>query len=359
MITRRSVWAYRTAAFALALSVVVACNDDTTGVQQEPLTPDNASEVMNGVVTTFFEGNDAAISLEYFGDYIGMALGGGPALAPAGMNATSSAGWNHLVQNFAPVLGVPANIPQLFQGTTFEWDTLEGGYIPTEREGASQNGVRFILYAVNPITLQPVSPLNEVGYIDLIDTSSFPTVALDMAAVIGEDTLISVGATGTLSDTLVTFNIDGYFSNGQDQLDFTLDASDSDDGTTIIDFQLEFDGYTAHHTWTETQNGVTLEQTLSDGVNEIAFQVDLLSNFGDYVIQEGSGVYFNDELVAALSGTVGEDSWDVTLTNAEGDPLTPTELQALGEVFDVFAELNLFFNGMLNFAFSLVTIAVG
>ena len=43
--------------------------------------------------------------------------------------------------------------------------------MPTDRTGAPANGVRFLLYAVDPVTFQPVEPLVEAGYVDITDLS--------------------------------------------------------------------------------------------------------------------------------------------------------------------------------------------
>jgi len=63
-------------------------------------------------------------------------------------------------------------------GKTFEWNTTFSDYEATARTGAPSNGVRFILYAIDPLTGQPAAPLVEVGYVDLMDESSGTTAKL-------------------------------------------------------------------------------------------------------------------------------------------------------------------------------------
>src|SRR5438874_1300229 len=52
-------------------------------------------------------------------------------------------------------------------GKTFVWDATLGSYRPSNRRGAPPNGVRLVLYAIDPRTQLPSSPLTEIGYADL------------------------------------------------------------------------------------------------------------------------------------------------------------------------------------------------
>jgi hypothetical protein len=355
------------AAFALVLTVAAACDDDSTGPQPDPLTPESAAETMNDVVGAFFEGNDAVNSIMYFGDFVYGALGGGVPTAPIDMSAAATGPWQrHLLRSVQPLADVPANLPTEVLGTTFEWDEGLSQYVPSEATGAPANGVRFLMYAVNPITGVPESPLNEIGYLDIIDDSSFPpTIDVSMYIVIGGDTLIEVNATGLFGQTTATVTLTGYFSDGQEQLDFAMTATESynpqtEDGMFSIGFSLTLGSFTASHTLTfvqtATDESITLEVELSDGTNDLLFILDLESTIDGLVVLAGSGVYWNDDQVAIISGTITEDTATITITNAEGDPLTAAEIQALGEVFELIEELGYFFEGLLYFTLDLVSI---
>jgi hypothetical protein len=71
------------------------------------------------------------------------------------------------------------------------------------------------------------------------------------------------------------------------------------------------------------------------------------------VILEGSGVTFNGAAVAVIEGWIGEDTVQVTITNAEGDPLTAAELAALEDAFGAIGNLSDFMEGMAQFAYEL------
>ena len=59
-----------------------------------------------------------------------------------------------------------ADIPPEYLGVTFVWTSRPTATSPG-RPGAPDNGVRFVLYAVNPITGRPVEPLVRDGYADI------------------------------------------------------------------------------------------------------------------------------------------------------------------------------------------------
>ncbi|HSG81129.1 MAG TPA: hypothetical protein VLC48_02680 [Gemmatimonadota bacterium] len=344
----------RIAAFALALTVVAAC-DDSTGPTPEPLTPESAAETMNDVVGTFVAGNDAVNSLMYYGDFVAQALGGGP-IAPVELSAAAERSWPRTVMDqLAPVTtAVPANIPAELEGSAFEWDEQLGEYVLSERSGPT-NGVRFFLYAVNPITGVPESPLNEIGYVDIVDTSTLTVYGVSMTAVVDNVTLFSVDAEYTYSeaDSTESLAVDGFFSDGESQLNFDAEIffSYTEFG---FDFSISLGSFGASLVWTETETATTITALLTDGDNDIEFVLGLEWNTSEYVVTAGSGVYFNDELVAVMSGSFDETGFVITITNADGDPLTAAELAALEEVFDVMGELLDFFYGMIDFAAMLI-----
>ena len=60
--------------------------------------------------------------------------------------------------------------------TTFVWDLETDVYVASDLSGAPAQGVRFILYAINPVTGLPVQTLDELGYVDVIDVSTSTTL---------------------------------------------------------------------------------------------------------------------------------------------------------------------------------------
>ncbi len=363
----KAQWLTRLSVGALAFAVFAACGDDGP---PGDLDPTEAATALNGVVASYFEQNDALNSLGYFGDFLGVALS--PAVAPVGAVSALNAGTveaarlgalasvNEWQSWKASGLSTPERIPVGLLGKTFRWNeqaTPPGYEIDPDATDAPANGVRFILYAVDPILQQPINPLNEIGYLDIVDTSSFPTISISMTAhITGRGDLLDVAVTGTFGQTSFTLNTNGFVSNGQQQLDFGLSVS----GTTQdvnFDFTFSFATFSARLQF----EGQVVEDNLGSGSMTVTFTdtsnrgnvVFSISVDSQGVIGQGSGVTMNGDPVAIITGTVD----DPQITNADGDPLTPAELQALGELFHGIGDVFEMFMDI--FIFSLLLIALG
>jgi hypothetical protein len=350
---RKPFWFTQAAVLALALSVVTACSDDD-GAGPEAVDPVETAAVVDATVDQFFEQNDAIQGLEVFGDAMAAALGGGGPSAPIWNMVPRSSYFESANRIRASISelgdGRQLDIPAGALGVTFIYDPVEG-YVPSQRTGAPANGVRFILYAVDPILGQPITPLQEIGYFDIMDDSNFATGTIDISleAVVDGVTLVEVSSVGTITETSLTLDFDGTLSDGTNSITFTIDALVSE-----TEFNLTF-GLTAGtvnistvFAGTETGGG-SVTTTFSDGDNSIVLSlgVDASDN-----IQSGSGVSFNGTTVAVISGTLD----DPTITNAEGDPLTAEELAALEELFLAMVDVIDFFFGVFEFAFLLLVL---
>ncbi|MGD2153988.1 MAG: hypothetical protein PVG79_12030 [Gemmatimonadales bacterium] len=346
MSTAKPFWFTRVAVVALLLSFMAACDDETTGPSFQ-LDPESTADLVEELAADFFVGNDAAGSMEYFGDYISMALGSGPLLSASPPAEVAGGMPDHLLRN--PVYSGPATIPAEYEGVTFVWDDLDGVYVPSERLGAPANGVRFILYAVNPITGEPVTPVteNEIGYLDISDDSTWPNIDITVEAVIDDVTLIYAHVTGYFGETSAWLDLDGYFSDGNEQLLFDLYASESMTAF-VFEFSLEYGDFEAIWEMTYTEAGLDVDVTFTDGTNTIIFSMSVVED----TITDGT-ITFNGEVVAIIEGYFYGEEADVTITNAEGDPLTAAELAALADVFEAMGDLSEFMDGMLEFAVGL------
>lgn len=347
----------RVAVIALLLSFMAACGDDTTGPSFQ-VDPQSTADIMEQVVGDFFEDNEAASSLMYLGESILQALYGGgvpPAVFEAAPPAEVAGGIpHHLLRN--PVYSAAANIPEFLEGVTFVWDELEEQYVPSELTGAPANGARFILYAVNPITGLPTTPLSAIGHVDISDDGVWPNFDITFEAVIGNATLIYAEITGNYSETGVWLGLDGYFSNGTDQLTFDMYASEGQTGYSF-EFGLGYGNFEATWDMSYTEAAYALQVMFTDGTNTLVFSLDLEEGFVGqdwvYMILEGSGITFNGDAVAVIEGYFSDDTAQVTVTNAVGDPLTAAELAALEDAFAAIGGLTYFMQGMAQFAYEL------
>lgn len=73
-----------------------------------------------------------------------------------------------------------AVIPPAALGKSYVYDPNLGHYVEGIGSAgpAPSNGIRFALYAIDPFTLRPATPLVEVGYADLLDESTSTTSRL-------------------------------------------------------------------------------------------------------------------------------------------------------------------------------------
>jgi hypothetical protein len=331
----KGVWLTRFALSALVLLFVGACSDDSTGPGATDVDVENTQATVDAVINQFFTQNQGLQSLQIFGTAITTTF---PSIAPAelvpsaesatfyGMADRMRASMRALMTRKVSDASLMA-IPTQFLETTFEYNPQTGQYEPSTRTGAPSNGVRFILY-------DDVSTLNEIGHLDLIDASNFGVVpaSIDITlsvvvTSIGE--VLNYRITGSVSDTGGTLLVNGFISDGTDQLDFDFTVSGSD--TTGFDGRFTLSAGTLSLTldFSEgTAGAQRIEVTITDGTDEILF---VLNSAADGTIQTGSGIFFNNTPVAVFSGNLEQDN--VTIANTEGDPLTPQQLLALGQIF--------------------------
>lgn len=353
---------------SLAFSVFAACSDGNG--PPGDLDPTEAAAALDNIVAQYFDQNDALNSLGFFGAFLGIPLS--PAVAPVQAISALDVGTTEAVRLGALASvnewqswrasgsSTPERIPVGALGKTFRWNELANppGYeIDPDATGAPANGVRFILYGVDPIFEQPISPLTEIGYLDIIDTSSFPTINISMTAhVNGRGDLLGVDVSGSSGQTSFTLATDGFVSNGQQQLTFGIDVSGTSQSVDFsFDFsfatfsaRLVFEGEIVNDELGSGSLVVTLTDTSNNGTAVFSLSVD-----SQGLIGENSGVTLNGDLVAIITGNMN----DPLITNAQGDPLTPAELQALGQLFEGIGDVFEIF--MEIFTLSLFLILLG
>jgi hypothetical protein len=230
---------------ALALLLAACGGDDDT-----PFNPQGTSDDMAAVSAAFDapavqsfnalgDDMDNAFAAPVLGSSARIVQGAiqGPRLRTAGESVARS------VRALAgPRGGVAlAVIPAEYLGDTYEYDTGSSSYVLGERTGAPANGVRFIVYAVNAITGVPVTPLQEVGYADVLDESTATSDALRVMLVSDGTTYLNYGVTASVGETEIRATIDGFVTDGTTQVDFDLDnvVSDALGGSITLDYELD------------------------------------------------------------------------------------------------------------------------
>jgi hypothetical protein len=343
-------YASRSVALAGLLALAAGCGSDSTG----PDAPFDAagtsadiaaiSESFDSPALAAYSSASASISAVVGGEAAaairavptGALLTGGKASA---LSYARSVVMNYVRRNPSPTVAA-MEIPAQYQGVTFVWDVETHQYIPSDLTGAPASGVRFILYAINPVTQQPIEPLVPIdGYVDITVNETAASATVRAVVVSSDVTYLdyTVVATGTAGSA--TVGISGYATNGNDRVEFSLGntLTSNDDGLALaLDYEMVV----------PTRGGflMDLEASVSGIATETpTMTIDLLAR-GDHGTVRVQGTStdavgsFNVRVNGDLFATATTDgSGTVTFTGADGNELTEEELHALQSVFDMFA----------------------
>ena len=252
------------------------------------------------------------------------------------------------------VAGSAVILPDEVLGTTFVWSTAEETYVASERNDAPADGVRFVLYALDPVTHEPAAPLNELGYVDLRDLSTATTDVARLIVVSQGVTYFdySVSASGTSDDAEV--DVLGFLSDGDHRVNFDL-RNDITVSTTFsalaLDYELEFSNV-----------DVTLDYQIDitswdSGALDLDLAASLRGPHG-YLDMTGTetGTAEGDYTVDLTFEVNGDefavmqclDDAPCTITDPQGGELTNDEMNAVG-FFYAFSQLGLLLSFELMF----------
>ena len=287
-------------------------------------------------------------------------------LEPYARRIDAASVFSRLLKPEMSVNAVAALFPAAFVGKTFEWNFTTLQYDTTTRTGAPSNGVRFILYAIDPLTDQPAGPApgTEVGYIDLKDESgSSPKVHVIVAGVGGTPVYVDYTVTLTSQSTSsVKITTAGYITNGAgspDSLRFNgaISASGSTTSVSVTeDVSFDVNSHDIHvRNWqrvTLTQSGNTLAVSL-----RISFRFE---HAGEVVTLDGSldatnagdvsGTFtakVDGGLYATCSVTGSSNSYTLTCQGADADGLNADDNAALDALGQAASGVTTIFEGIL------------
>jgi hypothetical protein len=329
---------------ALALAALVAGCGGDSNAPDAPFDPAGTTSDMEAMRSSFE--SDATLGFVAASGAISAVLGETPAAAAVRAVPTQALvtrgkpGVRHYTATLAEAYVRPsggirpslstAAIPEQYLGVTFTYDVDTDQYGPSDRAGAPENGVRFIVYAVNGITGVPVEPLVEVGYADVVTTESPSAVTVRIEVVSGGVTYLdyAVGATATSSE--VTLTVAGFVSNGEDRVNFDLDTHLTSEAI-VVDYTLTV----------PTRGGFRIdfeaEATDENGTSRLEARGPhgTVTIVGDHT--QGAGTFeveVNGEPFATITTSTGAP----VIVNADGQPLSEEEEQALAAIFGVFVE---------------------
>ncbi|MBI4421184.1 MAG: hypothetical protein HY560_10190, partial [Gemmatimonadetes bacterium] len=316
--------------FGLAtLSLAVAsCKDHGPESFDPMLTSQNAAQAFGAV-----QNNQAVQSLGVMGNAFTLTGAAPPQPLAAPLNAPPALlSTLRLVERVATAFS-PANPADLFpttvRGKTFVYNQQTGKYEPSDRTGAPANGVRFILYAVDPVLNRVVTPLQEIGTLDLTDKGNN---TLGIKAVVNGVTMLEYDAGASVAASSFTFTAKGYVSNGTARLDFDLSLSLSPATGLRVDYTISAAGkdLSFHLVATGTTAGLgNITLTIKDSGNTLE-----ISASGTSTSISGT-IKYNNSTVATISGNPDNP----TFTGADGRVLTEQDLEGLKQLVNFVDDL--------------------
>jgi hypothetical protein len=218
-------------------------------------------------------------------------------------------------------------------GKTFVYNPDSAKYVvDPARTDAPTDGVRLVLYAVNPVTHAPLVPLQEVGSLDLHDVSTASADAVQIVATVGTVTYLDYTASASVGTTSATLGAAGYLSNGTERLDFNLSLAVTSTSITV-DYLLEAGDNSIRLVDVLTQGSENVTLTISDGTNAVVMHVS-----GTTTGWTGD-IRYNGDVAVTIGGTPEAP----TFTRWDGTPLTEAEIAALGGIVE---SILIVFDGM-------------
>ena len=233
-------------------------------------------------------------------------------------------------------------IPQVALGKTFEYDTIADRYVAGVRTGAPANGVRFILYAVDPVTDALVLPLVETGYADLSRTVTNQSITARVDVFAGGNAPVkvlsyTVMVQGTITNPTVL--VAGFARNRSDSLAFTLSSTFSLANSTIaVDWRTAVPTRDLSTRVQQTVTGGEAPQVIVDGLltgqggHRIGMTGTIVAQSGGTLLVKVNGNAFATITVDGL------DDESPTILGANGQPLTPAEQAMLRQIVEWFEQ---------------------
>ena len=348
---------WRLAAMALAITFFAACDDDGTGPgDEEPLDPVETAAVLDDLGASF-AANEGLASYTALAPIVAQFFE--PTFAPAVAAPEMEAVPTVMRTITSQVLGFALRerslersgpvIPDEYLGTTFVFDPVTAAYIASQRDGAPTDGVRFILYAVTPFTGDPIVD-NEIGHVDLRDTSDETANRLRTIVVIGADTIIDFESTCALTQSSVDLSTAGFVSDGQTSVNFDIGMGWSLAAGLTLSIAVDVPSENLDISFVATVEDFSLETdddpfstgnfdivfSIARGTNSISFNLSSLEGAVSGEVEICGGSDGADcVVVAQISGTLE----NVVVTDAGGNELGPDGIAALEDLFETAGDV--------------------
>lgn len=344
---------------ALAAALLLTACSDGTGPGGEPFDPARA-EADVAVLTTLM-GNQQLASFSAMSAYFDLSgapsgmISSARAMLSSGSVTPETARGMALAAAEGLALRTTAGstpslevLPPSVFGTTFVFDAETQTYVESDRTGAPANGVRFIVYAVDPISGQPIVG-SEVGHADLIDTSvgSQSSAGLRLLLVSGTTTHLDYSFFAAPTQNGADLGVNGYVTDGTTRLNFDVDVAVSlGEEELAIDVDFAFTVPTRQFSVSGSLDGSAGE---SGSLGQVTLRIVSGGSNVRFEISEDAStinatVYVNNKIFATVTG----DPESPQVLGAGGAELTAQEAQALGELLSLAGHIFEFFGSLLD-----------
>jgi len=337
----------RVVTVALLSAALAGCGSDP--VADAPFNPSGTSADLEAMNTTF--GSPTFASFSTFSLMFDAALGGSPIIShsleafrirgqtPQQVRAAAASAAQRIsaIMPRPTASGFSANevamaIPASVAGRTFVYNPSTAGYEVSDRPLLASNKVRFVLYAVDPVTWAPAEPLNETGYVELTDLSGGSTQAAKVEVVSGGTTYINYTVSATNGSTSGRVTVLGFVTDGVTQANINL--------RTTITYTA---GLTLVYSLDLPQRDVSIDLSVNiDDVSQqdppITIHVVMVGPNGR-VNMDGQFTSTSGTLNIRVNGdafaTITTDGTTTTITRTDGSALADDEYTALEGVFEM------------------------
>jgi hypothetical protein len=241
-------------------------------------------------------------------------------------------------------------IPPEARGMLFTYNETTGEYEGAPSAEAPSNGIRIILYAVDPLTWQITSPLTPIGHVNLLDesTSQQNRLHVELVSNQGNTELMDYAITHSVTASSESFSIVGTARNiSGTSVNFDLSGTASETAATAT-FSLTAPSVGFSVSESVNANMVTGQATVSV---ELGYDGHTLSFTITVSETSISGeIRYDDKRYATMSVTFDPQTGEVTSSSfvkANGRPITVEELDAISSIFDGALNFDDFWAGLL------------
>jgi hypothetical protein len=239
-------------------------------------------------------------------------------------------------------------IPIEARGLLFTYNETSGQYEGAQHADAPDAGIRIMLYGVDPLTWQILTPATPIGYVDLIDESGPGDNRLRVIVVRSQGSveLMNYAITHSSTASSESFSIVGTATNGTTAVNFNLSGTASETSATAT-FTLTAPSVGFGVAQSVTANLATEQATVDVELeydnHTLAFSVTISGNTMNGELR------YDDRDYATFSMTYDEQTGagSSSFTKANGRPMTIEEIEAIGNIFERALDFDDFWASLL------------